>query len=202
MIISFEGPDGSGKSTQAEILYNKLKDLGLKVKLFHFPRYESPIGKLIGNVLQDEAVNVDFTALQMLYAADQTDFKNELDELLKDGYTIILDRYNLSTVAYYIAKTNCSIKYGINTVGDWQKNIKSPDVTFIFDSKQKITERREEDTLDKFEKDNSIMNNINSVYLSLYNHLKDNDDVSYYLLDASLSIEKLSKIIRKHFMIF
>ena len=54
----------------------------------------------------------------------------------------------------------------------------------------------------KFEKDNSIMNNINSVYLSLYNHLKDNGDVSYYLLDASLSIEKLSKIIRKHFMIF
>ena len=74
MIISFEGPDGSGKSTQAEILYNTLKKLGLKVKLFHFPRYESPIGSLIGNVLQNEAVNIDFTFVLYSSSSNCTTF--------------------------------------------------------------------------------------------------------------------------------
>lgn len=198
MIISFEGPDGSGKSTQAEILYYTLENLGLKVKLFHFPRYESPIGSLIGNVLQNEAVNIDFTALQMLYAADQTDFSCELNKLISQGYIIILDRYDLSTIAYYIAKTNCSIENGISTVTNWQKNIKTPDTTFIFDSKHSISDRREEETLDKFEKDETIMNNVNNVYLELYEYFKTNNNSrsrKYYILDASLSIEELSKII-------
>lgn len=198
MIISFEGPDGSGKSTQAEILYNTLEKRGLKVKLFHFPRYESPIGSLIGNVLQDEFINVDFTALQMLYASDQTDFAYELNKLLSEGYIVILDRYDLSTIAYYIAKTNCSIEDGIATVTNWQSNIKTPDITFIFDSKHSISDRREEETLDKFEKDEMIMNNINKVYLTLYEYFTTRNCKRFresYILDASLSIDELSKII-------
>lgn len=198
MIITFEGPDGSGKSTQSQILYDALKMKGLKVKLLHFPRYESPIGKLIGNVLQDDNVSINFSAMQMLYAADQVDFSDELNKLLSEGYIVILDRYDLSTTAYYIAKTKCSIDEGISIVSDWQKNIITPDITFIFDAKHSISDRREEDTLDKFERDKALMNSINNVYLSLYEKLKGSNDRKYYLLDAGLSIEEISKNIKNY----
>lgn len=202
MIISFEGPDSSGKSTQAELLKNTLIKLGLKVKLFHFPRYESPIGDLIGKAIQDKAVNINFTALQMLYAADQTDFSFQVDKLINDGYIIILDRFDLSTTAYYIAKKKCTIEDGVTTIENFQKFIKTPDVTFIFDYKHSISNRREENTLDKIENDTSITSIINDVYVQLYEYLKQYSVYcshkkvrDCYLIDASNSIDGISKDI-------
>lgn len=194
MIITFEGPDSAGKSTQANILYEKLKKKGLKVKLFHFPRYESPIGEFIGKVLQNDDMEVDFTALQMLYVADQLDFSVEAKKLLEDGYILILDRYDLSTIAYYIAKTKCDINKSIRIVKSWQKFILKPDITFIFDAKHRISDRRKLETLDKIEKDKSIMDHINNIYQSL----RYIDDREIYSIDASLSIENIADQIEKN----
>ena len=51
MIITFEGGDQAGKKTQSAMLQRKLRSAKLKVKLFSFPDYTTPIGKEIDRYL-------------------------------------------------------------------------------------------------------------------------------------------------------
>ena len=193
MIISFEGSDSSGKSTQAKILYDNMTKMGLKVKLFHFPRYESPIGNLIGKVLQGKH-KISFDSLQMLYAADQKDFNEELNILIAKGYTILLDRYDLSTIAYYTAKKNIDLSTGIKTVTNWQKDFIKPDITFVFNIKNAL-ERRDKSTFDILERDENLMKKINQVYLDLKFVLSNMTDRKFKVIDASLTKEEISSTI-------
>lgn len=193
MIISLEGPDSSGKSTQAEILYNNMIKKGLKVKLFHFPRYESPIGSLIGKILKGH-YDVPFDSLQKLYVADQKDFELELLNLISNGYIIILDRYDLSTMAYYIAKKNVDLVEGIKTVARWQGDLVRPDVSFIFNIENALS-RRDESTFDLFENDKKLMSNINKVYLDISDILSIHSKRKFKIINANLTKEEISSII-------
>lgn len=193
MIISFEGPDSSGKSTQAKILYNNMIKKGLKVKLFHFPRYESPIGSFIGKVLKGK-YKISFDSLQRLYVADQRDFNEELCKLISEGYVVILDRYDLSTMAYYTANKNIEPLMGIKTIINWQKNFIRPDVTFVFNINDAL-KRRDKSTFDIIENNETLMSNINKVYLDISNILSKNSKRKFQVIDASLTKEKISSII-------
>lgn len=201
MLITFEGPDSSGKSTQVDILYEELYEIGVKVAKFHFPMYERPVGNLIGRALRGE-VEIGFEAMQMLYVADQLDFQATITNLLNEGYIVLLDRYDLSTLAYYIAKTGSITDVGIETVYKrWQHKLRRPDMTFIFDAKHNIKERREEASLDKFEKDSAITENINDVYLKISRHLSLKSSREVFVVDASQSIQDIAKVIRNHVII-
>lgn len=108
-LIVIDGVDSSGKQTQVEILYNKLKAEGLKVKRISFPNYESNSSALVKMYLAgDLGTNpdeLDPYAISTFYAADRyisyiTDWKKDLD----DGYIIIADRYVSSNMIHQAAK--------------------------------------------------------------------------------------------------
>ena len=50
-LIVIEGLDGSGKSTQEELLKNKLSDLGLNINFIKLPNYEDPACELVKEYL-------------------------------------------------------------------------------------------------------------------------------------------------------
>ena len=55
LLIAFEGPDGSGKNTQVKALQKILKGLyQIDAVLFSFPRYETPTGKKVWEMLHGE----------------------------------------------------------------------------------------------------------------------------------------------------
>ena len=91
-LIVFEGLDGSGKSTQAELLFSFLKSKGKKVHLTSEPtRY------LIGGLIKSWVTH-DWQStpecLQLLFAADRAHhLDKEIIPLLKKGITVISDRY-------------------------------------------------------------------------------------------------------------
>ena len=98
-LISFEGIDASGKETQAQMLYEYLKREGFNVAYESFPRYYTPVGKLIKKSLKGE-ITLTPEAHHMLYEVDRIDFMgylNELEELEWDF--LILDRYTHSNIA-------------------------------------------------------------------------------------------------------
>ncbi len=99
--ITFEGIDGSGKSTQVKLLEDYLSDRGTKVFLTKEPG-EGELGKAIRTEILDRRdIEVDPYAELCLFCADRVQHIRELIlPKLKDGYTVICDRYYDSTLAY------------------------------------------------------------------------------------------------------
>ncbi len=106
--ITLEGLDGSGKSTQLNLLKEYFTKKQLPYKFLHFPRTATkPFGELIARFLRgdlgaNDQVNPYLVAL--LYAEDRHDAKNRVQAWLKDGYHVIVDRYVHSNVAFQCAK--------------------------------------------------------------------------------------------------
>src|SRR5690554_6635734 len=82
-LIALEGIDGSGKTTQAQLLVEKLKKSGKKVIYTKEPT-DGEIGKLIRRVLSGE-LNVPPLSLQYLFCADRGPHQEEMEQYLKKG---------------------------------------------------------------------------------------------------------------------
>ena len=96
LVIVFEGIDGVGKSTQAEILRNKIGKQGFEVVLLHFPS-RGVIGKEIHKMLKSgEFDRLSHRGRALLTASD---FFNVFDELKNFKGVIIFDRYWHSSIA-------------------------------------------------------------------------------------------------------
>ncbi len=100
--IAFEGIDGAGKTTQAEILKKYLEKEDREVILTKEPTQNPPIGSLIHDFLKDR-VKFPAVSLQYLFAADREIHQKSLIEPnLKKGKIVISDRCFWSSVAYGI----------------------------------------------------------------------------------------------------
>ena len=96
-LIVIDGTDGVGKATQTRLLVDRLKKEGRKVVMFEFPAYETNFfGSFIGACLRGEHgdfVHVDPYIGSVLYAADRFESKKKIEEALKAGKVVVLDRY-------------------------------------------------------------------------------------------------------------
>lgn len=108
-IITLEGLDGSGKSTQIDLLLNYFKTKGIKYQYVHFPMLnQGRYGQLIAEYLRGEFGAIDQVhpkLVALLFAEDRHAFKPQLMKWLNDGYLILLDRYVNSNIAFQCAKT-------------------------------------------------------------------------------------------------
>ena len=102
MFISFEGPDGSGKSTQIELLATELRESGHEVVTVREPG-GTPAGEKIRAILLGEggAVSVDPRADALLFNASRAQLVADVIEpALARGAIVIADRFADSTLAY------------------------------------------------------------------------------------------------------
>ena len=101
--IAFEGIDGSGKSTQVRRLAEHLDKKGHKVYTTCEPT-DSPIGKIIRDIF-NHRMEGDQKVIAALFAADRLNHllqsKDGILQKLSEGYTVITDRYYLSSYAYH-----------------------------------------------------------------------------------------------------
>lgn len=100
--IVFEGIDGSGKSTQINLLADRLKEMGISYCTTAEPS-EGPVGVMIRQILTGER-KMDNRVIAALFAADRLDHilneKYGMLNKIKNGMTIICDRYYFSSYAY------------------------------------------------------------------------------------------------------
>ena len=101
MYICLEGIDGSGKSTQIELLVKWLDDCGIEA-LMVFEPTESPAGKLIREMLQNpNAIKNNFqNTLALLFAADRIILMDKIEKAEKEGKVVISDRCFYSSMVY------------------------------------------------------------------------------------------------------
>ena len=160
MFISFEGIEGSGKSTQIDLLESHLKKLGHKVA-----KLREPGGTLMGekireNFLQDTLEKVDpITEAFLLYASRKHLDQNFLREKINQGYIVIADRYSDATVAYQCFGKGLDKNF-IDLMHKGS-NLLTPDLTFYLDitaemSRDRISDREmdrmESESIEFFDK--------------------------------------------------
>ena len=100
LLVVFEGIDGSGKTTQANLLFGRLKKRGFDVVLSKEPT-DSKYGKKVQKLAQGERPSVKPIDEYHLFINDRrVHVKNLIKPALKQKKIVILDRYYLSTIAY------------------------------------------------------------------------------------------------------
>ncbi|MFK7846239.1 MAG: dTMP kinase [Rhodothermales bacterium] len=100
MFVSFEGIDGSGKSTQIGLLTARIKAEGLGVRVFREPG-GSGLSEKIRSLLLDPAYDIHPFAELLLFSAARAELvSKEIKPCLEAGEVVICDRFFDSTIAY------------------------------------------------------------------------------------------------------
>lgn len=133
MFISFEGVDGSGKSTQIKMFAEYLAEKGIEYTLLREPG-STKIGEKIREILLDrENAEMDALTEAVLYAAARVQLVKEVIEpALAEGRTIICDRYLDSSLAYQAFGRGLGIEEVLK-INDYAYRNCMPDITFFLD---------------------------------------------------------------------
>ena len=133
MFITLEGPEGSGKTTQARLLAEYLQKSGLSVHLTREPGGSS-IGDQIRKILVDHA-NTDMhprTEILLFLAQRAQHVEQIIRPQLADGHIVICDRYRDSTLAYQGFGHGLDVHL-LDTLNDFATGGLQPDLTFLLD---------------------------------------------------------------------
>ena len=194
LFIAFEGLDGSGSSTQVDLLTDRLKDIGLFVCAT-----KEPTNNLIGGLIRaalTKSWKPSSECFQLLCTADRTHhLQREILPLLEKGSVVISDRYLFSTIAFG------SLDLDKNWLFDINKNFILPDATFFIRVLPKICIKRiakDRDQLELFEEEQKLKK-----VLKTYDDLAKND-LGIITINGERSIRQIeeeifqfvSKIIR------
>lgn len=98
-LVVFEGLDRCGKSTQAQLLHSALAGS----KLVRFPDRTTPIGKVIDDYL-NHRIELNDQAIHLLFSANRWEVSDSIIKALKEGTTVIVDRYAFSGIVFSRAK--------------------------------------------------------------------------------------------------
>jgi len=133
LFITFEGVEGSGKTTIAKLVVDKLVELGYKVLYTREPG-GSEIAEQIRNIiLNKKNINLDPKTEALLFAASRRQHLVEkILPALKQGYIVISDRYIDSSLAYQGAARSLGIDE-IKRINDFAVSGKYPDLTVFLD---------------------------------------------------------------------
>jgi len=133
ILVTFEGIDGCGKSTQVTALKDSLEEKGTKVIVIREPG-ATPIGEKIRSILLDKANFVMSSETEvLLYEAARAQIVNEvIRPALRAGNVVICDRFYDSSVAYQGYARGLPLE-SIDSLNRFATGGLEPDLTFLLD---------------------------------------------------------------------
>ena len=185
-LIIVEGTDCSGKETQTNLLFEKLKNDNIPVYKTGFPMYDSPTGKIIGGPylgksyigegwFSEGAANVDPKVAALYFAADRKYNINKINEMLDNGVNVILDRYVYSNMAHQGGKIHDRQErmemYGWLDMLEFKLlELPKPDIAIFLHMPYEqacILKQKRKEASDQHESDKNHLKNAEEAYLEL-----------------------------------
>ncbi len=162
-LIVIEGLDGSGKSTQLELLEQNLKSKDIDCRSVSFPNYESPSSSLVkmylGGEFGKKPDDVNAFAASVFYTVDRyASFKSDWGNYYNGGGTVVSGRYTTSNAVHQCSKLpENEWKQFLDWLYDFEYNkigIPKPDKIIFLDmpievSQKLLTKRYEGDNSKK-----------------------------------------------------
>ncbi len=193
LLISFEGIDGSGKSTQCKMLYHELLDRGYGVHLYREPGGTAISEKIRDILLDRENVKMSPITEMLLYFSSRHQLISEkVLPALNRGEIVLLDRFVDSTIAYQGYGRDLALE-SIQKVADVAIGDLSPDLTILVDTPLDTAEdRMDKRAHDRLEAENAeFKERTRNGYLQL---VKDEPE-RFLLLDGRETIETLKQMV-------
>ena len=194
-LITFEGIDGSGKSTQIGMLENELKKLGVAFKTFREPGGTDLSEKIRTILLDKKNIELISTAESLLFAAARAQLTTEqIKPAIEKGEFVICDRFTDSTIAYQGYGRGVDIEQ-LETINYIATAGLTPDITFILDiSPESAAERMEAGASDRMEETGvDFFRRIRAGYCQI----KDQNMNRYRLIDGEQTPENVFKEIKE-----
>ena len=197
LFITFEGSDGSGKTTQIELLANYLKEKGRKVVTAIEPG-GTKLGRKIRHILLDkENIGMAPTAETLLFQASRAELVSKIiSPALRSGHVVICDRFFDSTIVYQGIARGLG-KEKIIDMSLWATGGLVPDLTFLLSLDVDRGEERISGALrdrDRIEmEEERFKQKIYEGYLELAEEFKDR----IVPIDAGQEIKIVFNIIRE-----
>lgn len=200
LLISFEGCEGSGKTTQADVLSERLTGMGRKILRVREPG-GTKTGEVIRGILQHDSTGevIEAATEALLFAASRAQMvKQVVVPALEAGEIVISDRYVDSAVAYQ--------GYGREMGPDMIECVNSlatggvlPDVTFLLDVEVQVGMQRIQQrnlafgvTSDRIEREDAAFHErVRSGYLAI----AGKNPGRFIVLDGKLEQGRLSELI-------
>ena len=149
-LIVLEGLDGSGKSTQLELLYKNLINSGVDCKSVSFPDYDSDSSALVkmylGGAFGSRPDDVNAYAASVFYTVDRyASYKANWGEFYDNGGTIVSGRYTTSNAVHQASKlTEDKWEEFLSWLYDFEYNkigIPKPDKVIFLDMPVEVSQK-------------------------------------------------------------
>ncbi|HEX08732.1 MAG TPA: dTMP kinase, partial [Thermoplasmatales archaeon] len=126
--VTFEGIDGSGKSTISKEVYDRLKGMGYRVILTFEPT-DTELGKIVKKCIEE---NYDPIVTTFAFIADRIQHVKKIRKWIEENKMVLCDRYVDSTYAYQAVQLENIIENPIRWLKELHDRfILKPDLTFL-----------------------------------------------------------------------
>ena len=206
--ITFEGIEGSGKSTQMRLVAQYLKERNIPLLITREPS-GTDIGRKIGDILfnREHYYMCAETEVFLFCAARAQHVREMIMPAINQNKVVLCDRFSDATYAYQGAARGLNPEF-IKLINDYSSMSLKPDLTLLFDlpvetGLKRATDRdnllKDSSSSDRFEKESlNFHNKVREGYLDI---LK-NEPARVRLIDAARDIDTIQQEVLRHIVEF
>ncbi|MGR2753429.1 dTMP kinase [Agromyces arachidis] len=195
LFITLEGGDGSGKSTQAELLERWLVERGRTVVRTREPG-GTDLGVEVREIVLHHRVEIAPRAEALLYAADRAHHvATVVRPALQRGEVVVQDRYLDSSVAYQGAGRVLDPAQ-VRSLSEWATEGLLPDLTVLLDLPSEVSMARLQGARTRYDRLEAETVEFHDRVRAAYLELADREPDRIVVVDAELGVDEIASIVR------
>jgi len=194
-LVSIEGINYAGKTTQVGLMKKFLEQEGHGVSLFKFPNYRTEVGKLLQKIMYKKKT-MPLHSTFALFSVNRLEDKHAIEESRMSKDVVLFDRYSESEYAYGGAR---------GLPKSWlfalESQMPPADIVFVLDidPQQALHRARLHDEKDAFERDLDFLRKVRQLYIELSSS-PPCPNQQWIVIDAEQTIEGVNRIIKTELM--